>query len=737
LKSINFSKTNPAAHDFRLALKSGAGLFVLGLVIFLVLIPGSAAAVPQTSVFNVDFTHEQLKFRFFDPSAASPVRWAAILAGAGLGMLHCGFFVSKRRGEMLLSTGLRRGALFASRFAAGALALFAMTFVPMTVSLALNYAALGGYAGILPYFFTVCAGLLLHGLVAMTVCMAACAAAGTAAEAVLLGASLLALPKLLFFGLDVLTREFLFGNARGMLTYAFREVAPGYGALLASFDPLAFFARGIADHGGFVREMAVALPPPASLSPLPAWTAVLPVLAAVTLALTRAKKAENTEAAGSAPPAGTVIYAVFPLGVFFALFRAASGFGAPAALVSAFAGAVCCFALLFMLLPGAAGRGPARRLILPAEFAVLLALILTLRGGVFGLFDALPAPEDIAVARMSHVGAPSYLDGAPDGSRTGNGHYFTNLYEYTDAADTEAVLAAHAVIAADGKRPLAPNYADYGKTVVPYDIQISYERKDGGTVTRYYDRISLDALAGLTALDETGAAREAARRTVLGGGGGYSPAAEAYKNGKILIADPFYQSIRRIDLSDERRRELTEALAADISAQGAADRYFPKAAHRAVLLFTFSPESDLERFAYSLSNAPVFLTDGFGRTLALLGAWGALPDSAVPDIEKIILQRYDPYGGMNAPQKPQSPCFTAYRSALSVDFALPRDFGNRPEITAPEEIAALSGLLRNFWFASDGGFMTASKIRGKEEYIYQYLPYADAPDYIKERLGNM
>jgi ABC-2 type transport system permease protein len=729
-------KTNPAAHDFRQALKGGAGLLILGLAVFLVLIPGSAAAVPQTSIFNVDFTHEQIKFRFFDPSAASLIRWAAILAGAGLGMIHYGFFVSRRRGEMLLATGLRRGALFASRFAAGAAALCAMTLLPMAVSLLLNYAALGGYAGILPYFFTVCAGILLHGLVAMTVCMAACAAAGSVTEAILLGASLLALPKILLFGLDVLAREFLFGNARGMLTYAFKEVAPGYGALLADFDPLAFFGRGIADYSGFVREMSVALPPPVALAPLPAWAAVEIALIAAALALTRAKKAEDVEAAGVSPAVGGVILTVFSLGVFFALFRAAASLGALPASVSAFVGASCCFGLLCALLPGG-GRGLSRRLLPAVEFAALLALILTLRGGIFGLFDVLPDAGEIAVARMSYVGSPSYLAGAPDGSRTGAGHYFTNQYAFTDASDIEAALAAHADIKAGGKRPLAPDYADYGKTVLPYDILISYTRKDGGEIVRYYDRISLDALAGLTALDESKAAREAARRTLRGEGDGYSPAAEAYRSGRILIGDPFYRSVRQIDLSDEKRRALTDALAADVSAQSAADRYFPREAHRAVLLFTFSPESDAARFSYSLANALVYITGQFERTLALLAECGALPDDAAPDIEKIILQRYDPYGGMNAPQKPQSPCFMAYRSALSVDFALPRDFGNRPQITAPDEIMALRGLLRNFWFAADGGFMTASKIRGKEEYIYQYLPYADAPEYIKERFNDM
>ena len=51
-------------HDFRLVLKQNAVMFLLGFIIFCVLFPVSTCAVPDTSVFNVDYTHQQLKFRF-------------------------------------------------------------------------------------------------------------------------------------------------------------------------------------------------------------------------------------------------------------------------------------------------------------------------------------------------------------------------------------------------------------------------------------------------------------------------------------------------------------------------------------------------------------------------------------------------------------------------------------------------------------------------------------------------
>ena len=51
-------------HDFLLVMKQSRGLLLLGLIVFAVLFPVSTCAVPDTSIFNVDYTHQQLKFRF-------------------------------------------------------------------------------------------------------------------------------------------------------------------------------------------------------------------------------------------------------------------------------------------------------------------------------------------------------------------------------------------------------------------------------------------------------------------------------------------------------------------------------------------------------------------------------------------------------------------------------------------------------------------------------------------------
>jgi ABC-2 type transport system permease protein len=286
-----------------------------------------------------------------------------------------------------------------------------------------------------------------------------------------------------------------------------------------------------------------------------------------------------------------------------------------------------------------------------------------------------------------------------------------------------------------GRQSLGLDRTNYGESVLPYDISISYRLKGGRELLRYYDRISLSILSEMLKMDESQAVREAARQAILGEGQGYSPVSNAYVSGQIYVADPFYQSVRQILPGAAERRALLEALAADVAEQSAADRYFPQKAPEAVLLFTTAGENGAERFAYGLSSVPVYVTEAFGRSLALLRAWGAAPEAPVPDVEKIILQAYDPYAGMNVLSKPLSPYFMAYRSKVPVDFALPLDFGRRPEITDPDEIADLLGALQSCYFANDGGFLAAVKLRGEETYIYLYLPYGETPERIRDRFG--
>ena len=54
----------PFAHDFLFSLRQAAPVLVAALALFAVLVPVSTSVVNDISVFNVNYTHEQLKFQF-------------------------------------------------------------------------------------------------------------------------------------------------------------------------------------------------------------------------------------------------------------------------------------------------------------------------------------------------------------------------------------------------------------------------------------------------------------------------------------------------------------------------------------------------------------------------------------------------------------------------------------------------------------------------------------------------
>ncbi|MGC4017843.1 MAG: hypothetical protein QM793_00420 [Muricomes sp.] len=61
---MKYSKSKVLRHDVWHVLSSQYWLFVILLGLFLILIPFSTAGLPGQSIFNVEVTHAQIRFRF-------------------------------------------------------------------------------------------------------------------------------------------------------------------------------------------------------------------------------------------------------------------------------------------------------------------------------------------------------------------------------------------------------------------------------------------------------------------------------------------------------------------------------------------------------------------------------------------------------------------------------------------------------------------------------------------------
>ena len=138
-------------HDFLLVMKQSRGLLLLGLIVFAVLFPVSTCAVPDTSIFNVDYTHQQLKFRFCADEVLPLIQAASVIFGAACGMRLFGFLTDRNRTSFYMSLGLKRKKLYGNRLAAGFAVIAVSIALPVLASAALNCSALGRYDGLLSY----------------------------------------------------------------------------------------------------------------------------------------------------------------------------------------------------------------------------------------------------------------------------------------------------------------------------------------------------------------------------------------------------------------------------------------------------------------------------------------------------------------------------------------------------------------------------------------------------------
>ena len=153
MTSKTCSNLKPLLHDLRQVFRRNYGILLLGLLFFLLLIPFSTAGMPGNSIFNVEVTHQQMKFRFFLPELSWALNGAVVLFGFVLGILLFQFLLDKKQTTTFFALGLSRRALFGSRFSIGLLMILLVIWIPMSISLGLNLAALGDYPGLWSAFF--------------------------------------------------------------------------------------------------------------------------------------------------------------------------------------------------------------------------------------------------------------------------------------------------------------------------------------------------------------------------------------------------------------------------------------------------------------------------------------------------------------------------------------------------------------------------------------------------------
>lgn len=729
-------------HDIQNVFKQNAAICFLGFVVFIILFPISTSAVQDISVFNVDYTHQQLKFRFCAEEALLLIQSAAVIMGGILGINLFSFTTDKNKTAFYMSVGLKKAKLFFVRTFSGLAVLFICIAVPVMISMLVNYKALGLYEGLIAYGCHVAAGLILQAFIIMMISSAACFIAGTFAEVNALWISIVAAPYILLYFSSAVVKGFLWGNTFGEKTYALETIDDALTEKLAYLNPAAFFYTDLKKYYAFNREMQSGGVPEVEHKLIIGWIIAAILIVTIVYILFYRRRSENAGISGLSIFYEYFLMLIWPIAVFAVTLNGLSGIGCGTAAAAAF---------IAMLLSGAVvlfvtGHDSIGRIVHKAGCCVLCAVIagicmVAVNMGGFGFSERVPQTEAIVSASVSYTGQPAFATSQAAGSGSGSSYYFDAPAVFFDEEGKEKVRKIHSQFAENGFRDFGtPASGIFSETVVPYDIHIEYELKSGRVFKRYYDRTSLKELALILELEDSDEFKESLSSVITGESAGYLWNSAAFAEGSIYITDSWFGNVSEIRFSSEKRGELLNALAADISAQDVNDRYFPEKDADMVLFFTLNGESDLKAFSHSMSNVSIYLTDEYVNTRRLLSEWNA--DEAgsgsvvsVYDVESIMLQRFDPYGSMNKISDPVSMLFLSYKSVTDMEFILQQDFGNRPVLKSEEQISELLPGLRSTYFMSGGGYLAAIKLQGRSEYIYKFLPYEYAPDFVNKKMN--
>lgn len=751
-------KCLPRLHDFLFILSQNGWIFLIGLIVFLLLIPFSTAGLPGDSIFNIEVTHDQMKFRLIHQEVLPVVLAAAAAIGMMAGIFLLRFVHSRKETTIFFSMGLTRTALFLNRMLAGILMLAGSIALPMALSFFLNAKALGIYQGLLRNTVYLTAGITTVAFLSFILYALAAFLAGTTGEALVYWCFFMGAPSALCYGVNLLMKQLFWGNVWGETVYTGTEmVCPSLIERYAAWNPVLFFLEELEKHAEFVRPLSTGVPEEVSYRKLICWMAAAAVFSVLSCAALKRRKAENAGIAGTGiilPECVTVLSGFL---IFSIVFSFLDGFSRKMAVCFGAASFLAVY-LFWRKTLFTCDTGQNRNLLsLIGQGAVVCAVC----GGIF--FGGQYGTEwflnhaDYVSAEVSYVGAPGFFNGEISGSSTGRGYYVTCRLVLDQKDSIEKVKSLHQMFLESGRLEMKAS-DEIADTVIPYDICFSYMDENGKEHTWYYDRASFGQLEQMLALEQEPSVKKTQEQlfSVETEGtetadGQTNWAARAYRENDIYLSDPLYTKTYQLTLDEEARKSLLSAVQADLSAMTLEKRYFPEDAAQAVLMFSQNGEYDCRYYAYHLDNAFVYLTENYVNTIGWLedhqllsllkqsaepentsGTQTAAGDEIAADlkheIECILLQKLDPYIGMNDPSYPMGMYFMSYCADTADEFLIQKDFGKKYTITDEEEIEAVMPHLQNGYFMSRDGYLAAVKIKGEERYRYLFLPAEWMPE---------
>ena len=534
---------------------------------------------------------------------------AAVLFGIFAAFCMFRFLWSRRESVLYLSVGTAREKQFLLRYAFGLVSVVVGILVPFAITYYATLSKMGDdYFGICAHYTTVyVASLLLIALLSYTVGVLVSVLCGSFLCALLSSVGVLGAPYAVLWGSQTMLRFYLFGTPLGEKLLV-EHLDAGLFTMFREQLEYAHFPKNLLDRFSAFADgdgLTMAENYKAEMISLPVGrTALLLVLMLALAALAGfAYCRRPAEHAGKTAVHPILSHAVaiangFCVASLVLLLKApAEGFLGTALLTTLFALAIVLASVLLRLALTHDPKGTVKQWFIPCgASAVGLVMAILLGTGWFGYATYLPDPMDVQsvtvtynqnVTLLSHLGqgafsmahAPGFKGSGMSGTNAGTDTYYHFLYTHgfeinedvlpvmTHSEDIETVLAIHKAVVTDGRQTFTGQPADaHAQTVVPVLFRVTYTLKNGKTVERYYEYLTLETLEQTVQAENTHAIREEIAN---------SHAERGFADiDAIEIGDPLFASFTAVDLSDRDRQALIVALDTDKAAQISDARYF-------------------------------------------------------------------------------------------------------------------------------------------------------------------
>lgn len=733
-KKFSNKRKNIMRHDIGFILTKNGWIFLVGIVVFMILIPFFTAGLPGDSVFNIEVTHDQLKFRLINENALVPVMAASLIMGLITGSSMFRFMHDKKETTIFFSMGITRTQMFVNRMSVAFAMLAAMTAIPMALSVALNISALGQYQGLIRNAVFLWTGLFLMTAVSCVVAVIMCILSGNLMEMMVYWVCGMSAPTVICSGINILMKKLYWGNAWGMTAYSGTEqIRESLVETFSFINPVLFFKKELETHFQFMRPLSTDVPEEVSWLITGGWLLALAVITAAAWLLLRNWKAENAGITGNSTLPAEMTAAFTGFIMFTIVFSYLFDYNA---WLSAAAGLIVFTAThMFWKKAGLFGRIKRRNQIISGliQLSVIAVLCVVFATGFLGGTERFIKNSETAQIKVNYTGDPSYLYEEASGSSTGHGYYVVSHLELHDAESIDKAKELHMMFEEAGKQKMKDS-DNPEEVVVPYDISFSYMENDGTEHTWYYDRASFGQLERMLEIEELSEVKTGQKGLfeALGADSMQVLTKQAYDSGTVYITDLYLSETYELTLGEDMRSQLLSAIGEDMSQMTLEERYFPEEKTEAVLMFSQTGEDDSRYFAYHLDNAFLYLTGRYENTLKWLEENELLQYiQEEQQIESVTLQRMDPYIGINAPDYPMGMYFMSYYADSADEFMIQKDFGNKYVIDDPDKVKEVAAGLRNGYYMSRGGYLAAVKLAGQDGYRYMFLPQIYVPDFIR------